>query len=218
MQRNAQGLVRLCRCAKLARTLRDNVLLIQVGIVINICQCEILLRRLAVLFLLSVSWSCKQVAVKPAAYGGDARIVFQNSFETEKDSALWLWSGEKHWSKDVPPGGGQRSLYIKGGRISPTASMVTRPLTNGASYGLECWGKAVNVGGFVELAIVDKHEIIEKITIPVIKSEWQKLSPESALYCPAGHSLMLTLHAAATPDAAVMVDLVRILKAPSVKR
>ena len=172
-----------------------------------------LLKNCCLLAIALSCLACNSPAVRPAAYTNNARVVFQNSFETRQDSMVWLWAGQRKWSRDVPPGGGRRSLYIKGGRVSPTASMVTKPLPAGATFGVECWGKAINVGGFVELAIVDKHDIVEKITIPIIKAQWQRLTPENDLYCPPGYSLMLTLHAAATPDAAVIVDMVKILRA-----
>lgn len=180
----------------------------------KICCLIHLLKNICLLAIGLSCLACNTSAVRPAAYSDNAKIVFQNSFESRQDSLVWLWAGERKWSRDVPPGGGRRSLYITGGRVSPTASMVTKPLPSGATYGVECWGKAINVGGFVELAIVDKHEIVEKITIPIIKAQWQRLTPANDLYCPPGHSLMLTLHAAATPDAAVVVDMVKILRAP----
>ncbi len=138
--------------------------------------------------------------------------VFFNSFETVSDSAVWFWSGSYKWSEDTPPSGGERALHINGGRVAPVASMVTKPLAEGGHYRLKCWGKSVNIGGFVELASVGEHDINERVTISIISSEWHEIKANDYVYCPPNSKLMLTLNAAAVKDGAVLVDLIRIEK------
>jgi hypothetical protein len=138
------------------------------------------------------------------------KTVFFNSFETVSDSAVWFWSGSYKWSPDTPPSGGERSLHINGGRVTPVASMVTKPLAEGGHYRVKCWGKSVNIGGFVELSSVDEHEISESVTLSIINSEWHEIQANDYVYCPPNSKLILTLNAAAVKDGAVLVDLIRI--------
>ncbi|GEM_PF-2915719 len=138
--------------------------------------------------------------------------VYVNSFENPQDTLSWYWAGDYRLTHDTPPGGGKNALQINGGSVLPTASFITRPVRNGGYFMIECWGKTLDVGGYVELATISDHEITNTIFVSIVEPEWQHVQSKKILYCPPNSSLMLTMQASALSKGAMLVDMIRIQK------
>lgn len=141
-----------------------------------------------------------------------SHTVFLNSFETPQDTLSWYWSGQYRLTADTPPGGGRFALEIKGQNALPAGTFISRPLRHGGYFTVECWGKMKNAGGFVQLAIISRHEIAETIQIGVFEPEWRFLQSSDTLYCPPNKSLMLSIRAGLDAEGEMVLDLLQVKK------
>lgn len=148
----------------------------------------------------------------------DGYRVFYNSFETPQDTSRWYWAGTCQFSHDAAPGGGTQALLVKGGRLLPAGSFITRPLKYGGYFTIRFWAKMVDVGGYVELSTIADHEVGESIHVPIYEPSWMALRSADTLYCPPNQSLMLTVQAGAMVEGQVLVDMLEVRKVGSAKR
>ena len=138
--------------------------------------------------------------------------VYLNSFEAPTDTLSWYWAGSYQLIDDTPPGGGKKALRIRGGNLLPAASFLTQPLRQGGYFVMECWGKTLDVGGYVELATISNHEILNTISLAVIEPQWKLIQSSDTLYCPPSSSLMLTMHASSLKEGTILIDMIHIKK------
>ena len=138
--------------------------------------------------------------------------MFFNSFESPTDTLHWYWAEPSTFTGDVPPGGGSHALEVRGQRILPAASFVTRPLATGGYFVVECWGKAVDIGGYIELASVADHEIASTVQAHITEPRWEMVRSADTLFCPPNSSIMLTMQAGALMPGVMRIDQLRIRK------
>lgn len=138
--------------------------------------------------------------------------VFFNSFESTQDTLRWYWTESPSFSADTPPGGGTRSLKVEGGMMLPSGTFVSQPLRNGGYFTVQCWGKSLDFGGYIELSTVADHDISEAIQAHIVEPEWQPVAADGILYCPPNKSLMLTLHAGMLVEGGILVDMLEVKK------
>lgn len=143
-----------------------------------------------------------------------AKTVFFNSFESTRDTLSWYWASGCNLTPDVPPGGGTISMRVKGeeGQLLPAASFITRPLSRGGRFLLQCWGKVEDIGGFIQLATVSNYEIRETVEAHILDPEWHFVRSNDTLYCPPNSSLMLTMQAGTAVNGSMLVDMIQIKK------
>ncbi|MGH1363177.1 MAG: hypothetical protein ACRBF0_06440 [Calditrichia bacterium] len=163
------------------------------------------------LILLVGASSCARQSISslPAESG---KTVFFNSFEVPGDTKSWYWAGSYRFTKDVPPGGGDSALRIRGIQTLPAASFISKPLRGGGYFTLECWGKNLDIGGTVQLATISNYEITETIQLGIFEEEWEHLESTDTLYVPPNTSLMLTMQAGGPVDGTIFVDNLAIRK------
>lgn len=138
--------------------------------------------------------------------------VFLNSFETPRDTLNWYWSGKYRLISETPPGGGEFALEVQGGSAFPTGSFISSPLRYGGYFVVECWGKVKGVAGYVQLATISNHEVVEAIQAPILEPEWKWVQSGEVLYCPPGKSLMISLQPGQYGQGAMAVDLIEVKK------
>lgn len=138
--------------------------------------------------------------------------VFMNSFETPRDTLNWYWSGKYRLIPDTPPGGGELALEVQGGGAFPAGSFISSPLRYGGYFTVECWGKVKGVAGYVQLATIADHEVVETVRAPILEPEWKRAQSGEALYCPPGKSLMISLQPGQYGEGAMAVDVIEVKK------
>lgn len=160
---------------------------------------------------LFVTMACKNT-VEPVQEEHDG-IIYLNSFESPADTAGWWGYGMIAFRDDVPPEGGNQSLFVAGGCIIPHAQVDLAPLEDDGYLLLRCWGKNLAIGGGASLEWFDEeHEQYKSIHIGISDSVWTTYESKDTLFCPAGKSLRLHLHAGGIVSSAILVDLVEIIK------
>lgn len=163
-------------------------------------------------------FSCNRQAVKtPVVRKVPANTVFFNSFEAPKDTANWYWAGKHSFVDDVPPGGGRQALKVNGGNVLPVGSFLSRPLKHGGYFTVECWGKLLDIGGYIELSTIDRHEIAATVRLNVLEPNWTFVQSQDTLYCPPNHSLMMSIKTGILLDGAMLLDMIRIKKVGKAK-
>ena len=163
--------------------------------------------------------SCTRQTVKtPVVKKPPVNIVFFNSFEAPKDTISWYWSGKQSFVNDVPPGGGRQSLKVDGDNVLPVGSFISRPLKHGGYFTIECWGKIIDVGGYVELSTIAKHEVAQTVRLNVLEPTWTHLKSQKILYCPPNHSLMMSIKTGFYADGSMLLDLIKVKKVGKAKR
>ncbi|RMG21664.1 MAG: hypothetical protein D6732_26975 [Methanobacteriota archaeon] len=184
---------------------------VKMGKMKNVSQYYILLSFLFVflLLLMFVAPGCVPLFKKTDSSGA---VVFFNSFETPRDTLSWYWAGKYRLTSDTPPGGGGTAVEIAGGNILPSATFISRPLKHGGFFTLDCWGKTMDVGGYVELAVISDHEIVESISVSIVQPQWKFLQTPQTIFCPPHSSLMITIHAGALSNGKIVVDNIRVKK------
>ena len=138
--------------------------------------------------------------------------VFYNSFEFPQDTINWYWAKESKFTSDTPPGGGKKALRILGNLATPAASFLSQRIKNGGYFTIQCWGKMVDIGGYIELATITNHEKKDAIHVSVLEEEWHLVSTADTLYCPPNSNLMLSIQAGLLMDGTILVDMLQIKK------
>lgn len=162
--------------------------------------------------VLSGTFGCSVMPRRSSPPPHPGKPVYINSFESPRDTLRWFWVGKHDFSTDVPPGGGNFALELKGDKLIPSAGFITRPLPRGGYFVIECWGKTVNVGGYIELSAVHDHEIVNSIRINILDYDWRHVQSPDTLYCPPNHSLMFTVQSGVYVDGVLRVDKIIIRK------
>ena len=166
---------------------------------------------LTILLIGVVSTSCARQNISPLP-SKSGKTVFFNSFEVPGDTKSWYWAGSYRLTRDVPPGGGESAIRIKGVEMLPAASFISKPLRGGGYFTLECWGKNLDIGGTVQLATIKNYEITEAIQLGIFEEEWEHLESSDTLFVPPNTSLMLTMQAGGPVDGTIFVDNLTIKK------
>ncbi len=156
------------------------------------------------LFLLLVACGGKSGIIGPVAGS-----IYFNSFESAQDTIGWKGSGSIDFSEDAPPGGGKRSLFVSGACSVPHAVFTLPALAEDGYYRLQCWGKNLQLGGSVRLA-VEGLETGQQVVVQ--DSNWVFLETNQPLFCPKHYHLCLMLSSGGIVASAMLVDLIQIIK------
>lgn len=141
--------------------------------------------------------------------------VYFNSFETPQDTLSWYWANNYHLINDAPPGGGKHSLKVKGGRVLPAASFISQPLRYGGYFTVSCWGKVIDIAGYLQLATISDHDLDGAIQLHILDPEWKYIESTDTLFCPPNRSLMLTLQPGLMAEGSLAIDMIRVKKVGS---
>lgn len=114
--------------------------------------------------------------------------IYINSFETNDDTNGWAGIDVSMFVDDPAPGCGEKSLFIGGGCVMPTASKRISITENG-NYKLSCWGKTTVNGGNIHL-IKNEDEVVELI---ISGNEWSFFESTDSIYLEAGDEVSLEI-------------------------
>jgi len=139
-------------------------------------------------------------------------VLYSNSFETAADTAGWWGWGTYNFRSDVPPKGGNQSLFVSGGCLFPHAIVTLNP-PGESKLILKSWGKNLGNGGAVELQVGKAGTYpAETIHIIVRDSAWTNYQSADTLYCPADSVLTLSFFSGGIVASAMLVDLMQIIR------
>ena len=111
------------------------------------------------------------------------RVVYHNSFETDKDTTGWSSLTPDMFVDEAAPGNGTKSLHIGGGCLQPAAFLKLKD-NFGSKYKITCWGKKGNQGGFLTLSLSDSGYNSEKSGIGIGSREWKYYESAEQFTCP----------------------------------
>jgi|GEM_PF-2566267 len=136
--------------------------------------------------------------------------IYFNSFEEPSDTSH-LSGRSYHIAYDVPLGGGARSLLVAGGCIVPHVFYDLDPLQEDGKFILQCWGKALEIGGTVTLRN-EKMFRTEGISLGIMNEEWTFLISSDTLFCQKDGILSLEMFSGGIIPRSMLVDLVQIIR------
>ena len=144
------------------------------------------------------------------ARGTNEEIVYSNGFETGADTAEWIGYGSMQLSNDVPPGGGNRSLFVSGGCTVPHAAFRIGEVSQDSRFILRFWGKRLFGSGGVGLGF--SQSPTSGIGVNVVDSTWTHYESQDVFYCPADSTLWLNVNAGGFVPGAILVDDIQVVK------
>jgi photosystem II stability/assembly factor-like uncharacterized protein len=169
------------------------------------------------LFLISflaLSFFCNSKA-QTTLEAQDEVVIYSNSFESPQDTVGLQEYGMIDFSSDVPGNGRTQSLYISGGCLWPHTEVEIGPFNSDGFYKVRCWGKNLQVGGSVSIAV--EGEVLNSTIINVSENEWTFYESAKTLFCPAGKRIVLSMGAGGIVQSAMLVDNVEIVNVKSVQ-
>ena len=144
------------------------------------------------------------------ARGTNEEIVYSNGFESGADTAKWIGYGSMQLSNDVPPGGGNRSLFVSGGCTVPHAAFRIGEVSQDSRFILRFWGKRLFGSGGVGLGF--SQSPTSGIGVNVVDSTWTHYESQDVFYCPADSTLWLNVNAGGFVAGAILVDDIQVVK------
>ncbi|MCL5029493.1 MAG: T9SS type A sorting domain-containing protein [Bacteroidetes bacterium] len=160
--------------------------------------------KLIYFFILSL------IIIQPSFAQQGGVIIYSNSFESPQDTIGWSGYGMINFNSDVPPDGGNQSLYISGGCFVPHAQIELGPFYKDGYYILQCWGKDLQIGGAVSINVMDS--ISNQVNVVVNNKEWTHYESAETLFCSSGNKIVLSIIAGGFIPSAILVDLIEIVK------
>jgi hypothetical protein len=139
------------------------------------------------------------------------QVIYSNSFETPQDTVGMLDYGFIDFNTEVPPDGGNQSLYVSGGCLWPHAMIELGPFNRDGLYKIRCWGKDLEIGGGV-LLNVEGNKTLGGINIGVNEKNWTFYESPETLYCPAGKKMELSMGAGGIAPSAMLIDKLEVVK------
>lgn len=151
-----------------------------------------------------------QYVYRQDAYGTSQEVVYSNSFESPADTVGWIGYGTMQFRNDVPPGGGQHSLFVSGGCTVPHAAFKIGRVARDSRFVVKFWGKNLGNGGSVGLGFGPGP--FGGIAVSVDDTVWTQYESQDILYCPADSTLWLTLNAGGIVASSMLVDNIQVLQ------
>lgn len=132
---------------------------------------------------------------------------YTNSFELTSDTIGWSGHCWVDFSDDVPPNGGERSVFVSCGCIAPHVTFLTEQSNQDGKYVISCYAKGTDIGGFISLGHGDSEVFIG---ISGQDSTWQFFQCTDTLFCPKGEKMEVQLSAGGFASGSISVDLLEI--------
>ena len=142
-------------------------------------------------------------------------VIYFNSFESPQDTIGWQGYGAREFRNDVPPSGGNQSLYISGGCIVSHAWIELGPFEEDGFFQLRCWGKDLAIGGGIWLEEEGDYPR-DQIGMVINQKEWKYYESAETLFCLAGKKIILSMGAGGIASSAMLVDKVEIVNVQSI--
>lgn len=134
-------------------------------------------------------------------------LEYQNSFEKPGDiSGL---QGFPELSADVPPGGGDSSLYVSGGCEWPHVWIELGPWKQARTFEVRFWAKAFQQG---QVSLYLSGDPSEKIQIAVDDTVWTHYLSGATLKCPAHETITLEMNSGGISFDAMWLDELEIIR------
>ncbi|MGD0339646.1 MAG: hypothetical protein ABSB78_12755 [Bacteroidota bacterium] len=111
---------------------------------------------------------------------------------------------------DVPPSGGNRSVFISGGCIVPHAYFTLISPASESYLSLRCRGKNLSSGGEIQLRRISDWK--KNVWISINDTVWAPYQSADTLFCPALDTLSLELTSGGLKPSAMLVDLIEVLR------
>jgi hypothetical protein len=143
-------------------------------------------------------------------------IWYSNSFESQGDTAGWTGYGSMSFQSDVPPHGGNQSVYLSGGCIIPHATLILEGFHQSTRLLLTCWGKT-RLGGVISLSqVTDSGSFPQsgRTEIEIHDTVWTYYQSPDTITCQPEHRLKLEMNSGGIVAGGMLIDRIAIIKLP----
>ncbi len=137
-------------------------------------------------------------------------FIFYTSFEQESELNGWEGLSAANLRNDAPESGGNKSIFVSGGCVIPTAQYTLRAVGVEQIVTFSCYGKNLTSGGIVFITIDD--EFNEEISIHVNDKAWTYYECKDSIIWPANKDLSICLHSGGLVGSSMLIDKIKVIK------
>ncbi len=145
--------------------------------------------------------SCKKI------FDPTYEFIFYTSFEQESELNGWEGLSAVNLRNDAPESGGNKSIFVSGGCVIPTAQYTLRAVGVEQIVTFSCYGKNLTYGGTVSICLDNKY-----ISIQVNDTTWTFYECKDSIIWPANKDLSICLHSGGFVGSSMLIDKIKVIK------
>jgi len=148
--------------------------------------------------------SCKRIL------DSTGEVIYYTSFEQESELNGWYGLSTDNLRDDTPGSGGNKSVFVSGGCIVPTAKYTLKSVGVAQLVSFSCYGKNLTSGGTVFICLED--DINFEISIGVNEKDWTFYECRDSIIWPANKDLSICLFSGGFSGSSMLIDDIRVIK------
>ena len=148
--------------------------------------------------------SCKKI------FDPTYEFIFYTSFEQESEFNGWEGLSAVNLRNDAPESGGNKSIFVSGGCVIPTAKYTLKAVGVEQIVTFSCYGKNLTSGGIVFICLDDDFN--EDISIQVNDTTWTFYECKDSIIWPANKDLSICLFSGGFVGSSMLIDKLKVIK------